>query len=224
MDETRGTIESTQEEMREQIDATRSALTDKLEALEGQVMDTMTSARETVEESVQSTGDSVEETIQIVKTSVRESVTAVKNSFDVKHQVRQHPWLMVGGAFLTGMAVGDFLKRRQGRSGSIPGHAVRDTDRPAENTVKTAVYHGNGTPPVPAASPTAPARAVREPHFFGRFQEEVDQVKAVALGWAMSLVRDSVKDTLPQFASQINSVMDSVTVKLGGSPMPPREA
>jgi len=201
--ETQEATESTQEEIRQQIDETRSALTDKLQALEGQVMDTVTSAREAVEESVQSTKDSVEETIQSVKTSVRESVTAVKNTFDVKRQVERHPWAMVGGAFLTGLVVGDVLKRVQGRPGPIPGRGVRD--RPAENNAK----------PV-AASPLAAASAVREPRFFDRFQDEVDQVKAIALGWALGLVRDSVKDSLPRFATEIDRVMDGVTAKLGG--------
>ena len=63
----------------------------------------------------------MEETIQSVKTSVRETVTAVKNTFDVRRQVKQHPWAMVGGAFLAGLVVGDLLKRVQGRGRPVDG-------------------------------------------------------------------------------------------------------
>jgi ElaB/YqjD/DUF883 family membrane-anchored ribosome-binding protein len=84
------------DEMREEIDCTRSDLADKVEPLEDRVMGTVQSAQETVEDS-----------IQIAK----DTVAAVKRTFDIKHHVEQHPWAMVGGCFLAGLALGTLCQR-----------------------------------------------------------------------------------------------------------------
>jgi hypothetical protein len=39
----------------------------------------------------------------------------------------------------------------------------------------------------------------------------------LAIGYVMGLVWDSIKDSLPQLASQIDGVMNDVTTKLGGA-------
>jgi len=74
-------------EMRHDIDNTRSALADKLEALEDKMIDTVQSAQDTVKESIQ---------------SAKDTVASVKRTFDIKHQVDQRPWTIVGGCFLAG--------------------------------------------------------------------------------------------------------------------------
>jgi hypothetical protein len=57
------------------------------------------------------------------------------------------------------------------------------------------------------------------PGFFDRFQEEIDKVKGIAIGYVMGLARDSIKHAVPQLASQIDEVMNSVTTKLGSKPV-----
>ncbi len=44
----------------------------------------------------------------------------------------------------------------------------------------------------------------------------------MAIGYVMGLARDSIKDAVPQLASQIDDVMNSVTTKLGGKPVQQR--
>ena len=68
----------------------------------------------------------------------------------------------------------------------------------------------------PPLLPAPLRRRHAETRFFDQFQDEVDQVKGIALGWVLGLVSDSVKDNLPQYASEIDRVRDSVTAKLGG--------
>src|SRR4029077_13252856 len=91
MDAVHELAEQDTDEMRQEIDCTRSAMADKLEALEDRVMGTVQSAQETVQDSIQ---------------MAKDTVATVKRSFDVKYQVEQHPWAMVGGCFFVGLALG----------------------------------------------------------------------------------------------------------------------
>jgi len=232
MDPVHALTEPDSGEMRQEIDCTRSALADKLEALEDKVMDTVQSARETVEESIQTARDSVEETVETVKTSVRETVATVKRTFDIKHQVEQHPWAMVGGCFLTGLALGSLAHRLRRRSPRAP-------DRPAGNETPltqpstprgegwvrgsgslpfSAEQRGNGSSAA-AAPPRLSSAPSSRPGFFDFFQEEIDQAKGMAVSYVMGLARDSIKGSVPQLASQIDDVMNRVTTKLGGKPV-----
>jgi hypothetical protein len=190
--------------MRQEIDCTRSAMTDKLEALEDRVMGTVHNAQETVEDSIQ---------------MAKDTVATVKRNFDIKYQIEQHPLAIVGGCFLAGLALGSLFPRVRQRS--------RQTSR-GEGSVS-----GSGSPPLPAehrgngslataALPVGfPAVAPSRPGVFGKFQEEIDKVQGMAIGYVLGLVRDSIKEAVPQLASQIDDVMNSVTTKLGGEPVQP---
>src|SRR5271166_6043831 len=98
MDPVHDLAEQNTDEMRQEIDCTRAAMADKLEALEDRVMGTVQSAQETVEDSLQMAND---------------TVATVKRNFDINYQVEQHPWTMVGGCFLAGLALGLFLRARR---------------------------------------------------------------------------------------------------------------
>lgn len=97
MDAEHDLAEQETDEMRQEIDCTRSAMADKLEALEDQVMGTVQSAQETVEGSIQ---------------MAKDTVATVKRNFDIKYQVEQHPWIMVGGCFIAGLALGGLFLRK----------------------------------------------------------------------------------------------------------------
>jgi ElaB/YqjD/DUF883 family membrane-anchored ribosome-binding protein len=194
--------------IRQQIDETRSSLTDKLETLENQVRGTVQDAKATVQETIQS-----------VKATVNETVDSVKRTFDLNYQVEQHPWAMVGGSVLAGFLVGSLLKRR-------PGHAsswvVGTTAHPAFNGPPRAEaprFDGSNL----GRSFTQPAAAGEQPGLLSRlyhqFEGEIEQVKQVAIGATMGLLRDLVKQSLPQLAPHIDEVMNSATTKLGGKPI-----
>jgi ElaB/YqjD/DUF883 family membrane-anchored ribosome-binding protein len=187
------------EEIEQEIDSTRSAITQKLEALEEKVRDTVLNAKETVED-----------TITTVKSSVEETVETVKRTFDLELQVREHPWPMVGGAALAGFALGSFLGGPTRRPRSYQS-------RPYSS--------GNGARGAGYASPSYLAQepaskpAAAGPGLLSRFEDEIRQVKGMAIGYLMSGIRDLIEQSLPQLKNEIHNVMDSVTTKLGGTPV-----
>jgi len=75
---------------------TRAALSEKLE---------------TLEEKVRGKIDQTQERL-------RATLNRVKETFDLEHQVRQRPWLMLGAATASGFVAGNLLARpRRGRIG-----------------------------------------------------------------------------------------------------------
>jgi ElaB/YqjD/DUF883 family membrane-anchored ribosome-binding protein len=184
--------------IRQQIDETRSALTEKLETLENKVLGSVENARATFDD-----------TLANVRATVHQTVASVKRTFDLEYQVQQHPWAMVGGSVAAGFMVGLLLKREPRSRG------------PA---LSRNGFHEGGPVSV-SPLPAAPAvQAPEKPRFLKglgtRFEEELEQVKEMAIGAAMGLLRDAIKKSLPQLAPQIDRVMNSATSKMGGEPIP----
>ena len=199
MDAVLDLAEQKTEEMRDEIDITRSGLADKLDALENRVMGTVQSAQETVEDS-----------IQIAK----DTVASVKRTFDIKHHVEQHPWAIVGGCFVAGLALGAWFQTGRRPSRTRDGLAARGTVF-STSSVLSARQRDTGR----SASPLSPEPSPPSgPGLLGLFHDEIAKVKGMAIGYFMGLARDAIKDAAPQWATQIDDMMNSVTAKLGGEP------
>jgi ElaB/YqjD/DUF883 family membrane-anchored ribosome-binding protein len=204
MDTVHDLAEPDTDDMRQEIDCTRSAMADKMGALEDRVMGTVQSAQETVEDSIQ---------------LAKDTVATVKRNFDIKYQVEQHPWAMVGGCFFAGLALGGLLLTVRRRSWQAPNRlAGNETPLPGSPRLG-AEQRSNGNGDTAAATPWPHSMSANGPGFFGQFHEEVDKVKGMAIGYVMGLLRDSIKDAVPHLASQIDDVMNSVTTKLGSTPV-----
>src|SRR5271170_3777083 len=130
MDPGRDLAQQDTDEMRQDIDITRAAMADKLEALEDRVMGTVQSAQETVQDSLQ---------------MAKDTVATVKRNFDIKYQVEQHPWTMVGGCFLAGLALGCLCPRVRRRSPQAPQRLAENDSALAEGTRLSAERRSNGS-------------------------------------------------------------------------------
>jgi ElaB/YqjD/DUF883 family membrane-anchored ribosome-binding protein len=203
MDAVHEPAEQSSDEMREEIDCTRSDLADKVEALEDRVMGTVRSAQETVEDS-----------IQIAKNTV----AAVKRTFDFKHHVERHPWAMVGGCFLAGLALSVLFQRVFRRPRQTPDRLAGKETAFSASPALPAGQRGNGSLATAAPPPQYQSPPPSRPGLFDLFHDEIAKVKGMAIGYVMGLARDAIKEAVPQQAAQIDGVMNSVTTKLGGEP------
>lgn len=130
MDQATADLEQSLVDKRHDIEETRAAMTEKLEILEEQVRDTLEETRSAVVEIVDNVRDTVGDTVNTVKDTfdgakttvedivenvkgtVDDTVTKMKQSFDLRYQVEQHPWLMVGGAVIVGSMIAGYTGRR----------------------------------------------------------------------------------------------------------------
>jgi len=220
-DDIRELSEQPPELLRQQMDVTRSSITEKLEAIEEQVVGTVQNAKETVQETIDSVKETVQETVSTVRQTVQgtigtvkatmeETMSTMKDTFDVRLQVQRHPWPMMGGSLIAGMI-----------AGTIVGEMRHRRRMPMERLASDGGVPVRATPLREPLREEPPAR--REPGILDRFQDEIDQVKGMAIGMAIGLARDFIKDAvqknMPHMADQVEDVIDRVTTKLGGKPV-----
>jgi ElaB/YqjD/DUF883 family membrane-anchored ribosome-binding protein len=212
--------------IRKQMEETRSSLAEKLETLEQTVAETVTAAtdtvasvRDAVQETVDSVKGTVQDTVQTVTGSVRDTVDSVKDSLDLSAQVQRHPWLCLGGAMAVGYLGGRWLLRserdRRRPAATISGYAAM-----SPGPVPTPT-RGNGRHDTLASEGTAPpARPAQKSwlQFLGeKYAGELNQLKGLALGATMGIVRDAVVRAAPEpLQHQLADVINGLTTKLGG--------
>ncbi len=198
------------EVIRQEMDETRSSLTDKIGQLEQHVVDTVHEASAGVKQTV----EAVKETVQSVRDSVGETVDSVKESFSIPGQVERHPWAMMAGTAGLGFLAGYIFMAPSPKTQPAPFRAPRKS--------------GNGmhksTPAMPSsfadvAPPTAEPEGVL--HQLTRtFENEINQIKGLAIGTLAGVVRDLVGSTIPEMMrSPVEEVFNNLTVKLGGQPV-----
>jgi hypothetical protein len=190
--------------IRQQIDVTRSSLTEKLESLENEVRGTVEGAKARVENTIE---------------SVKSTVKNVKRQFDLRYQVDRHPWAMMGASVVAGYlaetVLSPHLKGRRFSTAPMPSEVA------AMGAMAPEAFEGDGHRAVRAAPipPERPAGSGLVNWFLNQFHDEIQEAKGVAIGATMGLVRDVVKQSLPQLAPHVDEIMNSMTSKLGGRPI-----
>jgi ElaB/YqjD/DUF883 family membrane-anchored ribosome-binding protein len=183
--------------LRNQMDHTRSSLACKLEALEEKVRSTVESTKSTVEDTVKAAKDSVQETIQ-----------TVKRTFDLKYQVAQHPWAMMGCAIFTGAVVAHLTAPRSPRREKHHGNGGGDEGYRHRQA-------GEFSEPVQQWRSAAQRPSIKS-RILGQFEDEVCKLQSIAVGAGIGALRDWVNKSLPSLAPHLSQVFDSATQKLGG--------
>jgi len=178
--------------IREQMEETRTSLTEKVEALEQKVVN-----------KVQETTEAVAETVTTVKESVQESVETVKHWLDIKGHVQEHPWAMVGGSLAVGFVAGALVPEKV---------SVVEALAPAASPKK--LHHNGG-------SVRRTQQAVPATSWLSQFEPELAKLKHLALGAALGTIREMISSNLPpEMGHQVRELIDNVTTKIGGEPLP----
>jgi len=184
--------------IRQQMSDTRTSLTEKLETLEDKLLGT-----------VEETSQAVSETVANVKESVHDGVEAVKDAMDIGAHVDRHPWLIVGGSVLCGYVLGSLLteNRQPARIAQIPIPPGGPK-----------VLPGNGNGRHKHHKPQAQASSS---NWLSFLEPEINKLKGLALGATLGTVREMISaEAPPHMAEQLREVIDDVTRKLGGEPIP----
>jgi gas vesicle protein len=218
-----------------EMDETRHSLAEKLGALEGQVAESVTSTTHAVQGAVEGTStavadtaETVKETVENVSEKVKESVAAmaetveavkdgvqdacaavsgtvhqaaayVGEALNLGLQAERRPWIVFGGSVVAGCVGGYLFGQAFGRPS---GRAAR---RPSSGYAAAA--------PRPAEAPSGRG-GFQLP---GWLSEELGRLRNVAIGAAMGVVRDLVRQNLPgQLGERIAQEIDNVNGKLGG--------
>jgi len=186
--------------IRKQMEATRTSLSDKLETLENKFLNT-----------VQDATSAVNETVTSVRESMHEGVETVKDFVDVKAHADRHPWAVFGGSVLCGYLVANLFtggKASRSSTGSSTGSVLPVS--------KGHQGDGNGRQKL-KKQPIAEASQ----GWLSTFEPELNQLKSLAVGTTLGTVREMVAAELaPHLAGQLREMIDSITRKIGGEPIP----
>jgi ElaB/YqjD/DUF883 family membrane-anchored ribosome-binding protein len=209
-------MENESEMIRQQMDETRTALTDKIEMLEHQLVETVQAASTSVVETVGSVKEIAHDSLQTVKDSVHETLETVKDAFDLQRQVNQRPWTMFAGATALGYLGGCLLRGRNGRE--------RRTSGIGENRAPAITAHTAGSRNGAAEGRDATLSAAEQPSWLSQqgdtFHSEISQLKGLAVGTLLGIVRDIVTKNVPEHMERkVEEIVNGVTVKLGGQPI-----
>ena len=241
MDQRTDDIQQTIEETRHDIEETRASMNEKLELLEERVRDTLEETRTAVGDIVDNVKGTVEDTVGAVKETVDgakstvenivenvketmdDTVTKVKRSFDLRYQVEQNPWLMVGGAVVVGSILGSLINRDEGRRySSYSTDSMHTGNYVADTTGGTGPYsisgEGDGEASQTNSVPSYQDQKQRSwGSALGQFQEEFDVVKGVVtsavMGTVMKTLQEMIRQNLPSMTSQFDEAMNRIGKK-----------
>lgn len=188
-----------EEMIQQQMQETRASLTEKLETLEQKVVGTVANATSAVNETVDAIKETVHETVATVQEGVKGSVDGIKDLMDVPAHVDRHPWIVVGGSVAVGYCLGTMLAPSSQAAGSPAA--------PNQASWAPAAPQNRGLSPAPA-----------EPSMWAT---EVAKLKGLALGVLFGTARELLVSSMPaHMGEQLKEVVDSVTRKVGGQPLP----
>jgi ElaB/YqjD/DUF883 family membrane-anchored ribosome-binding protein len=215
--------------IQEQMRQTRASLADKLERLEDRVIgavdetttavtQTVQTVSHTVQDAVTGTRETVQSAAAAARETMHETVDALKSACDLRHQVAEHPWLMFGTSAAAGFLAGRLLWQAESASRRpAPAHLNGRHTQGANVPYEAAEEPAQQTP----AQPAAPAEHGLMHELANKFSSEIDKLKSLGIATALGVLRDVVKQYLPEpMAPHVTQVIDSVTTKLGGEPIP----
>jgi len=232
-------MELLEDRVRETIEGTGSAVEHVVDNVKGTVEQTISTMKDTVDEAKSTVGNLVEN----AKDTMDNAVTGIRQSFDLQYQVSHRPWVTFGGAVLAGYFVGTWTyqgSRRQRLYNDLEHQYDED-----DNLYAAAVMSGGATvedldehknhpkdgyayPPHLSSTAqkhtgnTAKEQTSRQRKIMGgRFQEEWNILRDVALGTLMGTIRTMVRQQMPTVAPHIEKILNRTSAKLGTEPIDP---
>lgn len=158
--------------IRQHIKATRTALTEKMDSLK----------------------DRVTNQVESTRTAVDNTIHSIKRTFDLKHQVEQHPLPMIGGAVFAGVVLGHMTLNRRWPATEAHHNGHEHSEIPFEPA------HANGIAAAVQASPEHSPQQSEKSHWLQtRVQDELCQLQSVAIAAGLGVFRDWIERTMTNF-------------------------
>jgi hypothetical protein len=132
-----------------------------------------------IRQDIESTRAALDEKLDTLETKARQT-------FDLKHQVAERPWLALGAALAAGFVVGNMGGEEEQR---WHGQPVTTTDYNQH-----AIY-------------TPPARQEKSSvdSFISQFDDEIEMIKGAALSALTNFLHDSIRAYLPAMGNYLNA-------------------
>ena len=139
-----------------------------------------------IRQDIESTRASLDEKLDSLETKARQA-------FDIKHQVAERPWMMIGAAVATGYVLGSMggdetEQRWHGQPYSATDynqHASMADDRRDSSSSQSSLRSTANS-------------------FLSQFDDEIDMLKVAAVTMLTNYLRDTIKEFVPALSQQLD--------------------
>jgi hypothetical protein len=182
----------TPELIQEQMKETKSQLSDKLDSLEQQLH--VADAVQTTRTAVAATAEAVQATAATVSGAMQ----SVSEAFDIRRQITQHPWIVLGGAAALGYVAHQLMSEAQQKV-APPFDEAATLGEFANVNGQTAEQSGH---PINLAATAAATRAYNETLMMS---SPLLQLQSLALNTLVGIARESAALAVPLVAGYLTA-------------------
>ncbi len=142
-----------------------------------------------IRQDIKSTRASLDEKLDTLETKARQT-------FDLNHQVSEHPWLMVGAAVAAGYVLGSMGGNDEwyDQPMSTDYNQFSGTPRPVEHP---AMNHSSSPGRSRGSQPQGES-------LLSQFDDEINMLKSAAVATLTNLLRDSIREYVPALSQQLD--------------------
>lgn len=177
----------------------------------------MAEGTEPIRQDLDSIRDSMTEKMEQIESKVRgtvdETVTTVKRTFDVRQQVDQRPWVALGAAVLAGYVVGSMggSEKPAYQYGEPMRYYQPETRRASTGNRDSTYAFQQG------AMPAQPQQPGLMSGVMDQFGGELSTIATAAVSAAVTMLRDTISQSLPQFGQEYERVRQERNMAEGPS-------
>ena len=139
-----------------------------------------------IRQDIESTRASLDEKLDTLETKARQT-------FDLKYQVAERPWMMLGAAVAAGYVLG-----------SLGGDDEPQRWHGQPMTTTDYNQHAGSSSYNQPASDSRSSQSHRGDSFLSQFDEEIDMLKMAAVSTLTNFLRDSIREYIPALGQQLD--------------------
>lgn len=143
-----------------------------------------------IRQDIEATRASLDEKIDLLESKATEAVDKAKETFDLKHQVAERPWVALGAAVAAGYVLGSL--------GGESSEEQRWHGQPA-----TTVDYNSHAPRDSGPSATSKIKE-KGADFLSQFDDEIELLKGAAMATLTSFLRDTIRQSVPALGQQLD--------------------
>ena len=145
-----------------------------------------------IRQDIESTRASLDEKLDSLETKARQA-------FDIKHQVSERPWMMLGAAVATGYVLGSLGSDEDEQRWHGQPYTTTDYNQHA----RTAGDRQHDTSSQYSQASHSSARSTAD-SFLSQFDDEIDMLKVAAINMVTNFLRDAIKEYVPALGQELD--------------------
>jgi len=148
-----------------------------------------------IRQDIESTRASLDQKLDSLETKARQT-------FDVKHQVSERPWMMLGAAVATGYVLGSLGSDEPEQRWHGQPYTTTDYNQHA-STADNRQYTTTSQPSQPSQPSQNSVRSAAD-GFLSQFDDEIDMLKVAAINMVTNFLRDTIKEYVPALGQELD--------------------